>query len=119
RGLPWWQTTVPKVLPHLQPAQADLLREELAAQEAAAAQPDWASLPGGPAHCDLFRDNVLFAGTFDNPLMGGFIDFYFAGCDFWLFDVAVAVNDWCIVPENGAFVPERVEAWLRAYAAVR
>jgi homoserine kinase type II len=51
--------------------------------------------------------------------MGGFIDFYFAGCDTWLFDVAVTVNDWCIEHTTGVFVPEKLSAWLDAYAAVR
>ncbi|MDQ8033125.1 homoserine kinase [Bordetella genomosp. 1] len=119
RGLPWWEQTAPKVLPFLTPEQATLLQSELQAQQTAAASPLWPQLPSGPAHCDLFRDNVLFAGTFDDPLMGGFIDFYFAGCDSWLFDVAVSVNDWCIVRETGEFVPELVEAWLAAYAAER
>ncbi|MBH9665545.1 phosphotransferase, partial [Burkholderia multivorans] len=85
--------TAPKVLPFLEAGQAKLLQSELAAQQAAAASPAWQTLPAGPAHCDLFRDNVLFAGTFEDPLMGGIIDFYFAGCDTWLFDVAVSVND--------------------------
>ncbi|OZI36346.1 homoserine kinase [Bordetella genomosp. 1] len=119
RGLPWWEQTAPKVLPFLTPEQATLLQSELQAQQTAAASSLWPQLPSGPAHCDLFRDNVLFAGTFDDPLMGGFIDFYFAGCDSWLFDVAVSVNDWCIVRETGEFVPELVEAWLAAYAAER
>src|SRR5690606_37851840 len=39
--------------------------------------------------------------------------------DSWLFDVAVAVNDWCITRETGALRPELVEAWLTAYAAER
>ncbi|WP_154584346.1 phosphotransferase, partial [Bordetella pertussis] len=119
RGLPWWQATAPKVLPFLEPGQARLLEAELADQQAHAATALWQSLPSGPAHCDLFRDNVLFAGTFDDPLMGGFIDFYFAGCDTWLFDVAVSVNDWCIVRDTGEFVPELVHGWLQAYAEVR
>ncbi|OZI44552.1 homoserine kinase [Bordetella genomosp. 5] len=119
RGLPWWEQTAPKVLPFLTPEQSALLQDELRDQQAAAASAAWQRLPSGPAHCDLFRDNVLFAGTFDDPLMGGFIDFYFAGCDTWLFDVAVSVNDWCIVRETGEFVPELVDTWLAAYAAVR
>ena len=119
RGLAWWVETAPKVLPFLEAGQAALLNAELTAQQAAAATPLWQSLPAGPAHCDLFRDNVLFAGTFENPLMGGIIDFYFAGCDTWLFDVAVSVNDWCIERETGVFVPELADAWLRAYAGVR
>jgi len=119
RGLAWWQQTTPKVLPFLDGECAELLRSELADQTRAAASPDWRALPSGPAHCDLFRDNVLFAGTFENPLMGGIIDFYFAGCDTWLFDVAVSLNDWCIVRDTGEFVPELAQAWLAAYAAER
>ena len=106
-------------MPFLDEGQARLLSTELAEQQAASATASWQSLPSGPAHCDLFRDNVLFAGTFDDPLMGGFIDFYFAGCDTWLFDVAVSVNDWCIERDTGAFIPELVQSWLRAYAEVR
>jgi homoserine kinase type II len=119
RGLSWWGETAPKVLPFLDPKQTRLLTDELAAQQQASLTPAWQSLPAGPAHCDLFRDNVLFAGTFDSPMMGGFIDFYFAGCDTWLFDVAVSVNDWCIERETGLFIPELVQAWLKAYAEVR
>ncbi|WP_322999726.1 homoserine kinase [Castellaniella sp.] len=119
RGLPWWQATAPHVLPFLDADQAALLTDSLREQGAFAAAPDLAALPFGPAHCDLFRDNVLFDGTFESPHMGGFIDFYFAGCDTWLFDVAVSVNDWCIQRSTGAFVRRRLQAWLQAYHAVR
>lgn len=119
RGLAWWTETAPKVLPFLDTAQAQLLTSELEAQQRAASTPAWQALPAGPAHCDLFRDNVLFAGTFEDPLMGGIIDFYFAGCDTWLFDVAVSVNDWCIERDSGHVIPELAQAWLDAYAAVR
>jgi homoserine kinase type II len=119
RGLPWWRETAPKVRPFLDADQAALLEQSLDEQIALAAGPIWQALPNGPAHCDLFRDNVLFAGTFEEPRMGGFIDFYFAGCDTWLFDVAVSINDWCIVRETGRIVPELAQAWLRAYAQER
>ena len=119
RGLPWWQKTVPQVLPFLDESQAEMLRSTLAEQTGFAASPIYARLPSGPAHCDLFRDNVLFDGTYETPRMGGIIDFYFAGCDTWLFDVAVSVNDWCIERETGAFLDDRLQAWLKAYAAVR
>lgn len=119
RGLAWWRETAPHILPFLSAAQADLLTDELAAQTEFAASPLYAQLQSGPAHCDLFRDNVLFSGTAQDPRMGGIIDFYFAGCDTWLFDVAVAVNDWCIVRETGEFQPPLLQAWLRAYAAER
>lgn len=119
RGLSWWTETAPKVLPFLDADQTVLLTTELEAQQQAAQSSLWKHLPSGPSHCDLFRDNVLFAGTFDTPMMGGFIDFYFAGCDTWLFDVAVSVNDWCINRDTGEFIPELVDAWLKAYATVR
>lgn len=119
RGLPWWAQTAPTVSPFLEPPLAQLLQDTLAEQQSLAQTQDYQSLPRGPSHCDLFRDNVLFAGTTEAPVMGGFIDFYFAGVDTWLFDVAVSVNDWCIDHTNGVFQPELLESWLTAYARVR
>ncbi len=119
RGLDWWQTTTPKILPFLTSAQATLAERTLDEQTDFARTDTYAALPSGPSHCDLFRDNVLFTGTFEAPRMGGFIDFYFAGWDKWLFDVAVSVNDWCIEPSSGAFQPGHLDAWLAAYAAIR
>ncbi len=119
RGLSWWQETSPKVLPFLTGEQASLLQQTLEEQTRFAATDVYRALPSGPAHCDLFRDNVLFDGTFELPRMGGFIDFYFAGCDTWLFDVAVSVNDWCIERHTGALDNSKLAAWLGAYAAER
>src|SRR5690606_16453626 len=119
RGLPWWRDTAPHVLPFLDAEQAGMLRETLDEQIEFAESAIYRTLPAGPAHCDLFRDNVLFDGTYEDPRMGGIIDFYFAGCDTWLFDVAVCANDWCIERETGAFIPERLSAFLTAYASVR
>jgi homoserine kinase type II len=123
RSLPWWQETVPAVLPFLSGAQRDLLSSELAHQEAFFASSDYAALPEGPCHCDLFRDNVLFAHAAPDSghevRLGGFFDFYFAGCDKWLFDVAVTVNDWCVDLTTGKLDETRVEAMLRSYQTVR
>lgn len=119
RSLPWWQEVIPRILSFLSAQQAELIQEELAAQADFFNSGLHHALPGGPAHCDLFRDNVLFDGDYDAPKMGGFIDFYFAGCDRWLFDVAVAVNDWCIDRADGRFRDDLLQAWLRAYASVR
>jgi homoserine kinase type II len=123
RSLPWWQETVPTVLPFLSGAQRDLLTSELAHQEAFFASADYAALPEGPCHCDLFRDNVLFAHAAPDSghevRLGGFFDFYFAGCDKWLFDVAVTVNDWCVDLTTGKLDETRVEAMLRSYQTVR
>lgn len=115
RGLPWWNDTAPLVLPHLEPAQAELLRQELAFQNHIAAGSLYAALPRGPVHADLFRDNVLF----DGDRLSGFFDFYFAGVDTWLFDIAVCLNDWAIDLASGQSDAARTRALLDAYQAVR
>jgi homoserine kinase type II len=115
RGLPWWNETVPVVLPFLEPPQAALLRGELAFQNHVAASSAYAALPRGPVHADLFRDNVMF----QDGALTGFFDFYFAGVDSWLFDLAVCLNDWCIDLPTGEHDPVRFDAFLRAYSRVR
>jgi len=115
RGLDWWIETVPEVLPFLDAPTAALLQSELAFQRAFAAGPVYAQLAHGPVHADLFRNNVMFVG---DKLTGCF-DFYFAGWDSWLFDLAVTVNDWCIALDSGRLDGARVQALTRAYHAVR
>lgn len=115
RGLPWWNETVPVVLPYLIPEQADLLRSELAYQNHIAASSAYAALPAGPVHADLFRDNVMF----DGEQLTGFFDFYFAGVDTWMFDLAVCLNDWCIDLSTGQHDAARADAMLQAYQTVR
>jgi homoserine kinase type II len=123
RSLSWWQDTVPTLLPFVDAAQRALLTDELTHQQQFFASSDYAALPGGPCHCDLFRDNALFAhaapDTGHEVRLGGFFDFYFAGCDKWLFDVAVTVNDWCVDLASGRLDQARVDALLRAYQTVR
>ena len=123
RSLPWWKETVPTILPFLEGEQRELLSSELAYQEAFFASADYAALPEGPCHADLFRDNAMFAHaapeTGHEVRLGGFFDFYFAGCDKWLFDVAVTVNDWCVDLATGKLDEARTEAMLRAYQTVR
>ncbi|MCW5649002.1 MAG: homoserine kinase [Ramlibacter sp.] len=115
RGLPWWNDTAPVVLPHLDAPQARLLQAEVAFQNHVAASSAYAALPRGPVHADLFRDNVMF----DGGELTGFFDFYFAGVDTWLFDMAVCLNDWCIDLTTGEHDAERANAFLQAYAAER
>lgn len=104
-GAPWRQEVGARLMKLLPPAEADLLRDELAFQ---AAQ-DWSQLPSGVIHADLFRDNVLWR---DDGELGGLLDFYFAGVDAWLFDLAVVANDWC--PDA-----DRLAALVAGYAGVR
>lgn len=115
RGLDWWHVTTPVVLPYLPEEGQHLLRAEIHFQEAFAASATYLQLPRGPIHADLFRNNVMF----DGDRLTGFFDFYFAGCDTWIFDIAVTVNDWCIDPDTGALDVARVRAMLDAYHGVR
>ncbi len=115
RGLDWWNETTPKVLPFLSDSETHLLRAEMHFQDAYAACDHYKRLARGPVHADLFRNNVMF----DGERLTGFFDFYFAGCDTWLFDVAVTVNDWCIDLATGVLDEARVRAMLDAYHAVR
>jgi len=55
-------------------------------------------LPKSTIHGDLFRDNVLFL----NERRPSFIDFYYA-CESAGFDIAIAINDWCI-DADGALI---------------
>ncbi|MBQ1766830.1 MAG: homoserine kinase [Aquincola sp.] len=119
RGLAWWTDTIPTVLPHLTPEQHALITEELAFQQALAASPACQALPRGPIHADLFRDNVMFAGLPGHERLTGFFDFYFAGVDSFLFDIAVCLNDWCIDLDSGALVEERAAAFVAAYETQR
>ena len=115
RGIDWWLATTPVVLPYLPEDARHLLRAEIHTQDAFHASDTYRQLQRGPIHADLFRNNVMF----DGEKLTGFFDFYFAGCDTWLFDVAVTVNDWCIDLATGVLDEARVRAMLDAYHAVR
>jgi len=119
RGLSWWNETVPVVLPFLNASQNSLIQSELAFQNHVAKSSAYAALPRGPVHADLFRDNVMFEGSGNALQLTGFFDFYFAGVDTWLFDLAVCLNDWCIDLDTGILHVEKTTALLAAYQAVR
>jgi homoserine kinase type II len=119
RGLDWWTDTAEVVRPHLQPAQLDLLNTELRYQTDLAASALGQALPRGPIHADLFRDNVMFDDTAGPDRLCGFFDFYFAGTDVLLFDVAVCLNDWCADLASGELDEPRAAAFMHAYQQVR
>ena len=113
RGPAWRRAVAAQLRPRLEAAGRALLERELAAA-AGFRLPD---LPRGPVHADLFRDNALFeAGR-----LSGVIDFYFAGVDCLLFDLAVCANDWCLVDpaRDRRLEPGRLAALLGAYHEAR
>jgi len=113
RGPRWWRAAAREVRPYLDPGRQALLDEELRFQSLYR----FPDLPRGPVHADLFRDNALFEGG----RISGVIDFYFAGVDCLLFDLAVCVNDWCLVDveRDRNLDLARTRAMLQAYAALR
>ena len=110
RGARWWTACAPEIYPFLGPDDAQLLQSEIQFQAGRSRE----GLPRGVVHADLFRDNVLFDGS----RVGGFIDFYFACVDCFVYDVAITVNDWCTDAE-GRLDAIRADALLKAYASVR
>ena len=110
RGLSWWREVVPEIMRFLPGTEGALLRDEVEFQS----QNRFDGLPRGAIHGDLFRDNALFEG----PRVSGVIDFYFACTDTLLYDVAICVNDWCVMTD-GALDEARAQALLEAYSATR
>ena len=113
RGPRWWRLAAREVSPFLDSGKKSLLEEELAFQ----AEHRLPDLPRGPVHADLFRDNALF----QHGRISGVVDFYFAGVDTFLYDVAVCANDWCLRDPAGSLQLDesRTAALLSAYHAVR
>lgn len=104
-GAAWRRHVGESLLPLVDAEERLMLADELAFQSAQ----DWSALPRGVIHADLFRDNVLWDAS---GQLSGVLDFYFAGEDAWLFDLAVVANDWCA--DEAALA-----ALVEGYAGVR
>lgn len=112
RGPAWWRQAARAVRPFITPEQDELLAGEVKFQTGFGK----GKLPKGAIHGDLFCDNVLFSGD----RVAAIIDFGFAATDFFAYDLAIAVNDWCVTGNtDGAIDDGRMGAVVRAYHAVR
>jgi homoserine kinase type II len=112
RGLDWMQAESVQLLPQLNPEQRSLLQGALDEMEHCKGR--ILALPRANIHADLFRDNAMFEGTH----LTGLIDFYNACSGPMLYDVAIALNDWCS-DETGLIDGPRARALLGAYATLR
>ncbi|PCI19173.1 MAG: homoserine kinase [Piscirickettsiaceae bacterium] len=110
RGAVWRQQAAELLIPLIDSESAVTIRNELEFQ----ASYNTLDIPKGIIHADLFRDNALFLG---NELTG-IIDFYYACNDYLIYDIAVAVNDWCI-GGNGLLDSARFNAVINAYQNIR
>jgi homoserine kinase type II len=111
RGPAWWRTAARAVKPHLTPSQAALLDAEIRFQTGFGR----VKLAKGAIHGDLFCDNVLF----DGDRVAGIIDFGFAATDFYAYDLAITVNDWCVDAAGAPLDPSLLLALVQAYDGVR
>ena len=111
RGPRWWRFAAKEVRPFLKGDRLQLLDSELQFQS----EQRFPDLPRGPVHADLFRDNTLF----EKGRISGVIDFYFAGVDCFLYDIAVSANDWCLAEGGAALDAARTRALLSGYRDVR
>lgn len=112
RGLDWMLAEGATLISHLDATQSALLQAAL--EEIERLKPRIMALPRANLHADLFRDNALFEGTH----LTGLIDFYNACSGPMLYDLAIALNDWCS-HENGQIDGARARALLGAYAGLR
>lgn len=125
RGYDWWFQAADQIMPFIYDERRDVLLDELRFQQVLASDSSYRTLPRGPVHGDLFRDNVLFhdATSLENhpgaEKLSGFFDFYFAGTDALIFDLAVCLNDWCVDRESGALLPIMANAFAAAYERAR
>ena len=110
RGLDWYVLMAKKLDPVLNDPYRQLLHEEIDTY----LQYPFSSLPQGSIHADLFHDNALFDGN----RLGGIIDFDYACYGTLIYDLAVAMNDWCLLDDK-RLDPVRVDALLKAYDQLR
>ena len=110
RGDAWRQQTAAAVQRHLTAEDAQLALQSVAWMTTA----PLAALPTGTLHADLFRDNVLF----DDTQLTGIVDFYCACRGPWLYDLAIAVIDWCVMDRPAPDL-QAAQRLIRAYRAIR
>lgn len=84
----------------------DLIEDELTYQKTLR----HVGLPVGFVHTDYFKDNVLFTENF----VSGVIDFWFSCTDYFVYDLAIALNAWGF--ENGELTDELFNQFLEGYS---
>ena len=79
---------------------------------------NWPSkLPNGIIHGDLFIDNIFFK----NNKLSGFIDFYFAANDYYMYEIAICINALCFDKKNLKFIinNKKIKKLIKGYESVR
>ena len=74
-------------------------------------------LTNGIIHGDLFIDNIFFKKN----KFHGYIDFYFAANDFFMYEIAICINALCFDKKNRKFIFNRKKSknFLKGYSSLR
>ena len=74
-------------------------------------------LTSGIIHGDLFIDNIFFKKN----KFHGYIDFYFAANDFFMYEIAICINALCFDKKNRKFIFNRKKSknFLKGYSSLR
>lgn len=112
RNINWWENSTNELEPLVSPSDKSLIEKVKNIVFEAWQSPAVQNLPYGAVHCDLFRDNVLFEEQQNR--ISGIFDFFFGGEDYFLYDLAVTINDWCSY-RSDELVEESYTNLLKAY----
>ncbi len=74
-------------------------------------------LSNGIIHGDLFIDNIFFR----NNKFYGYIDFYFASNDFFMYEIAICINALCFDKKNRKFIfnKKKSKNLLKGYSSLK
>jgi len=105
--LSWMNETLGLIKSSLDQTDIKILQDQIRLY----ADLDSRQLPRAVIHGDLFRDNVLI----ENDNITAVIDFYNAGEDILLMDLAIAANDWCNAHTSATDNNKNIDALLNGY----
>ena len=74
-------------------------------------------LPEGIIHGDLFIDNIFFKKN----KLSGIIDFYFAGNDFFMYEIAICINALCFDKKKSKFEinKQKIKNLIKGYESIK
>jgi homoserine kinase type II len=114
RGFYWLQKQINNDCLSVSVGNQKILKSTLAKLQDSWAEWQTQDLPSGFIHGDLFTDNCLFH---DPKTVGGVIDFYAGGDDYWVYDLAICVLAWCA--EDKQLNIKRQQQLVKGYGTVR
>lgn len=109
-GLKWCLNTHDKLSDLLMDNEDNIIQEEFEYLMQNREKLAQSKLGIGAIHADLFCDNVLLY----NDKLQGIIDLYYSCSDYFLYDLAVVVNDW-IIKANGQYNEQNYNLLIDSY----